>query len=57
MSKKKQRQQAWVDPEFKKELRFISAETGKCMEDITKDLAFELKNKRTKKEEKRFSFI
>lgn len=45
----KKRKPVWAHPDFHRELKIESAETGKCMEDITKDLAEEFKMKRLKK--------
>lgn len=39
----------WAHPDFHRELKIQSAETGKCMEDITKELAEEFKQKRQAK--------
>ena len=49
MIKKKKRVPMWAHPEFHKELKIASAETGKPMEDITKELADEFKKKRQKR--------
>lgn len=58
MNKKKVREQIWVSPEFKTEIYFIKAESPeKKLETITKEIAFELKQKRLNKDKERFKFL
>jgi len=45
----KKRKPMWAHPDFHRELKIESAETGKKMEDITKELADEFQKKRQKK--------
>ena len=48
--RKRKRVPMWAHPDFHRELKIQSAELGKPMEDITKDLAeeFRLKRKRNR---------
>jgi len=45
----KKRKPMWAHPDFHRELKIESAETGKAMEDITKELADDFKQKRNKR--------
>lgn len=45
----RKRTQIWVHPSLAKEIKIESAETGKKMQEVSKDLAELLKNKRSKK--------
>ena len=48
--KSNQRVPLWAHPDFKRELKICSAESGKKMEQVTQDLAEMLRQKRTKKD-------